>query len=85
MRVRRIVDLSRLISADTQVYPGDPAPTLTPHATLGEDGYNLTVWPFFTFQYWWQTRRLALSECELVPLTSEPEPVALPVPEPSIA
>jgi len=41
VRVRRIVDLSRLISADTQVYPGDPAPTLTPHATLGEDGYNL--------------------------------------------
>jgi cation diffusion facilitator CzcD-associated flavoprotein CzcO len=52
---------------------------------VGEDGYNLTVWPFFTFQYWWQTRRLALSEYELVPLTSEPEPVALPVPEPSIA
>jgi kynurenine formamidase len=39
--IRRIVDLSRLISADTQVYPGDPAPALTPHATLSDDGYNL--------------------------------------------
>ncbi|MDV2478126.1 cyclase family protein [Rhodococcus zopfii] len=41
MRVRRIVDLSRLVSADTQVYPGDPETTLTPHATLSDDGYNL--------------------------------------------
>lgn len=41
VRVRRIVDLSRLVSADTQVYPGDPVTTLTPYATLGDDGYNL--------------------------------------------
>ncbi|KDE11062.1 cyclase family protein [Rhodococcus aetherivorans] len=41
MRVRRIVDLSRTVSGDTQVYPGDPVPVLTPHATLERDGYNL--------------------------------------------
>jgi hypothetical protein len=47
---------------------------------VGEDGYNLTVWPFFTFQYWWQTRRLVLSEYEMVPEVAEPEPLGLPVP-----
>ncbi|MDO2377137.1 cyclase family protein [Rhodococcus electrodiphilus] len=41
MRVRRIVDLSRTVSGDTQVYPGDPVPVLSPHATLERDGYNL--------------------------------------------
>ncbi len=29
------------MSAETQVYPGDPATALTPHATLRADGYNL--------------------------------------------
>ena len=41
MQVRRIVDLSVPIGPDTQVYPGDPQPRLTPHATLHRDGYNL--------------------------------------------
>ena len=41
MQVRRIVDLSVPIGPDTQVYPGDPQPELTPHATLHRDGYNL--------------------------------------------
>lgn len=41
MRVRRIVDLSHVVSPDTQVYPGDPQPVFTPHATIGSDGYNL--------------------------------------------
>jgi len=41
MQVRRIVDLSVPIGPDTQVYPGDPEPRLTPHATLPRDGYNL--------------------------------------------
>ncbi len=41
MRVRRIVDLSHVVSPDTQVYPGDPEPVFTPHATVGRDGYNL--------------------------------------------
>jgi cation diffusion facilitator CzcD-associated flavoprotein CzcO len=52
---------------------------------VGKDGYNLTVWPFFTFQYWWQTRRLALSEYELVPAVEEAEPLAIRVPAGSIA
>ena len=52
---------------------------------VGEDGYNLTLWPFFTFQYWWQTRRLALADYEMVPVAAAPEPVAMPVPAPSIA
>ncbi|WP_241383788.1 cyclase family protein [Rhodococcus sp. CH91] len=42
MRVRRIVDLTHVVSPDIQVYPGDPAPTFTPHATLGADGFELT-------------------------------------------
>jgi kynurenine formamidase len=41
MRVRRIVDLSVPLGPDTQTYPGDPEPRLTPHATLPRDGYNL--------------------------------------------
>ena len=40
MQVRRIVDLSVPIGPDTQVYPGDPQPELTPHATLHRDGEN---------------------------------------------
>lgn len=41
MRVLRIIDLSHPVSPQTQVYPGDPAPTFTPHATIPGDGYNL--------------------------------------------
>lgn len=41
MRVRRIVDLSHVVSPHTQVYPGDPEPVFAPHATTGSDGYNL--------------------------------------------
>jgi kynurenine formamidase len=41
MRVRRIVDLSVPIGPETQVYPGDPPPLLTPHATIARDGFNL--------------------------------------------
>lgn len=41
MQVRRIVDLSVPLGPDTQIYPGDPVPRLTPHATLPRDGYNL--------------------------------------------
>jgi len=32
---------------------------------MDADGYNGTLWPFFTFQYWWRTRRLRLSDFEL--------------------
>jgi len=31
---------------------------------MDADGYNGTLWPFFTFQYWWRTRRLALRDFE---------------------
>ncbi|MGX6509766.1 cyclase family protein [Rhodococcus sp. SJ-2] len=41
MRVVRIVDLSHPVSPSTQVYPGDPSPVFTPHATIAGDGYNL--------------------------------------------
>ena len=41
LRVRRIVDLSHPISADTQVYPGDPVPQLNPATTIDRDGYNV--------------------------------------------
>jgi kynurenine formamidase len=40
-RIRRIVDLSHPISADTQVYPGDPVPQLSPATTIDRDGYNV--------------------------------------------
>ncbi|MFI5317583.1 MAG: 4-hydroxyacetophenone monooxygenase, partial [Myxococcota bacterium] len=33
---------------------------------MTEDGYNGTLWPYFTFQYWWRTRRLQLESFELV-------------------
>lgn len=41
MRVRRIVDLTHIVSPAIQVYPGDPAPTFTPHATVETDGFDL--------------------------------------------
>jgi kynurenine formamidase len=41
VHVRRVVDLSVPIGPDTPVYPGDPRPRLTPHATIPRDGYNL--------------------------------------------
>jgi cation diffusion facilitator CzcD-associated flavoprotein CzcO len=31
---------------------------------MDEDGYNGTTWPFFTFQYWWRTRRVELADFE---------------------
>jgi cation diffusion facilitator CzcD-associated flavoprotein CzcO len=34
---------------------------------LEADGYNKTLWPYFTFQYWWRTRRLPLEKFELAP------------------
>ena len=41
MTVRRIVDLSHSIDAGTQVYPGDPVPSLTPATTIDRDGFNV--------------------------------------------
>ena len=39
--LRRIVDLSHPINAETQVYPGDPVPELSPATTIDRDGYNV--------------------------------------------
>lgn len=39
--IGRIVDLSRLVDAETQVYPGDPHVRLEPAATLAAEGVNV--------------------------------------------
>jgi kynurenine formamidase len=41
MKIVRVVDLSREITAETQVYPGDPVPHIAQHATIAVDGFNL--------------------------------------------
>lgn len=41
MKIVRVVDLSHSINAQTQVYPGDPQPKLSPHSTIEKDGFNL--------------------------------------------
>jgi len=47
------------------------------HSWYAPDGYNATLWPHFTFTYWWRTRRLALAEYETV------SPPAVPAPRPA--
>ncbi|ASU84668.1 cyclase [Nocardiopsis gilva YIM 90087] len=42
MRATRIVDLSRPVGPDTQVFPGDPEPSLESSATVAVEGFNLT-------------------------------------------
>lgn len=41
MKINRVVDLSVTLSSATQVYPGDPVVSLTPHSTVARDGFNL--------------------------------------------
>jgi kynurenine formamidase len=41
VRVRRVVDLSVPIDAETQVYPGDPPVSFGVAATIEEQGFNL--------------------------------------------
>lgn len=41
MEIVRVVDLSREITAETVVYPGDPVPHIAQHATIPNDGFNL--------------------------------------------
>jgi kynurenine formamidase len=41
MLIRRIVDLSLAIDADTQLYPGDPQVRFASAATIAADGFNL--------------------------------------------
>ena len=46
-----------------------------------KDGHNASLWPSFTFAYWWQTRRIALADYELVAEPAVEEyPEALPAP-----
>lgn len=41
MTIKVIVDLSHVVNADTQVYPGDPVPSFRVHSTIERDGFNL--------------------------------------------
>lgn len=41
MKINKVVDLSLVINAATQVYPGDPVPRFDPHSTIERDGFNL--------------------------------------------
>jgi kynurenine formamidase len=41
MKILRVVDLSHTINDTTQVYPGDPEPSLTVYSTIPKDGFNL--------------------------------------------
>lgn len=41
VRVHRIVDLSLLLDADTQIYPGDPRTEIRSATTVEADGYNV--------------------------------------------
>jgi kynurenine formamidase len=41
VRVRRVVDLSRRVDGNTQVYPGDPEVHLEPATTLAAHGVNV--------------------------------------------
>lgn len=41
VRITRVVDLSRPVGPETQVYPGDPVPEITPVARIAVDGCNL--------------------------------------------
>jgi kynurenine formamidase len=38
----KIHDLTRTISQDMQVYPGDPQPKFNPHATIKDNKANVT-------------------------------------------
>jgi kynurenine formamidase len=41
MKISAVIDLSLVINAGTQVYPGDPVPRFDPHSTIERDGFNL--------------------------------------------
>ena len=40
-KIRKIVDLSHALTANTPVYPGDPVPNFTVATTIENEGYNL--------------------------------------------
>ena len=39
--IKRIIDLSHPLTADTPVYPGDPVPSFSVATTIRKEGYNL--------------------------------------------
>lgn len=41
MTIKKMVDLSHVINAETQVYPGDPVAEFRVHSTIARDGFNL--------------------------------------------
>ncbi|WP_104176895.1 cyclase family protein [Cryobacterium sp. Y50] len=41
MRIKKVVDLSLVVNATTQTYPGDPQPRFEVHSTIERDGFNL--------------------------------------------
>ncbi|MCY7403974.1 MAG: cyclase family protein [Cryobacterium sp.] len=41
MRISKVVDLSLVINAHTQTYPGDPEARFLVHSTIERDGFNL--------------------------------------------
>jgi kynurenine formamidase len=41
VKIRKIVDLSHTLTADTPVYPGDPVPGFSVATTIKNEGYNL--------------------------------------------
>jgi kynurenine formamidase len=42
LKVKKFVDLSWELSADTPIYPGDPVPRIEVSTTIGNEGYNLS-------------------------------------------
>src|SRR5512139_2715418 len=41
LKIRKMVDLSHTLTADTPVYPGDPVPSFSVATTIENEGYNL--------------------------------------------
>jgi kynurenine formamidase len=42
VNIKKIVDLSMPITAQTPIYPGDPKPHITPAATFAQNGYHVS-------------------------------------------
>src|SRR5512136_614873 len=40
-KIKKIVDLSHALTANTPVYPGDPVPSFSIATTIENEGYNL--------------------------------------------
>jgi len=41
LKIRKVVDLSHALTANTPVYPGDPVPSFSIATTIEKEGYNL--------------------------------------------